>query len=84
MPHPPGTATLRVLGGASDLTIHHPKGVAARILARDGSSKLAFDEQHFGAIGGETRWQSPDYEGATDRYDIDVFGGANELTVYTE
>jgi DNA-binding MarR family transcriptional regulator len=84
LPHPPGTATLRVLGGASDLTIHRPEGVAARILVRDGSSKLAFDEQHFGAIGGETRWQSPDYEGATDRYDIEVFGGANGLTIYTE
>ena len=84
LPHPPGTVTLRVFGGASDLTIHRPEGVAARILVRDGSSKLAFDEQHFGAIGGETRWQSPDYEGAADRYNIEVFGGANGLTIYTE
>jgi DNA-binding MarR family transcriptional regulator len=84
LPHPPGTATLRVLGGASDLTIHRPEGVAARILVRDGSSKLAFDEQHFGAIGGETQWQSPDYDGAADRYDIEVSGGANGLTIDTE
>ena len=84
LPHPPGTATLHVLGGASELTIHHPEGVAARILVRDGASNLAFDEQHFGAIGGETQWQSPDYDGAADRYDIEVSGGANGLTVDTK
>jgi len=84
LPHPAGTATLRVLGGASDLTIHRPEGVAARILVRDGSSKLAFDEQHFGVIGGETRWQSPDYDGAADRYDMEISGGANGLTVDTK
>jgi hypothetical protein len=84
LPHPAGTATLRVLGGASDLTIHRPEGVAARILVRDGSSKLAFDEQHFGVIGGETRWQSPDYDRAADRYDIEISGGADGLTVDTE
>ena len=84
LPHPPGTATLRVLGGASDLTIHRPESVAARILVRDGSSKLVLDEQHFGAIGGETRWQSPDYDGAADRYDIEVSGGANGLTIDTK
>jgi hypothetical protein len=84
LPHPPGTATLRVLGGASELTIHRPEGIAARILVRDGTSNLAFDEQHFEAIGGETRWQSPDYDGAADRYDMEVFGGANGLTVDTK
>jgi DNA-binding MarR family transcriptional regulator len=84
LPHPPGTVTLRVLGGASDLTVHRPEGVAIRILVRDGSRKLAFDEQHFGAIGGETSLQSPAYDRAADRYDIEVSGGANSLTIDTE
>src|SRR5918998_493878 len=84
LPHPPGTVTLRILGGASELTIHRPEGVAARILICHGSSKLAFDEQHFGAIGGEMRWQSPDYDVAADRYDIEISGGANRLTIDTK
>ena len=46
-----------------------------------GVSKLAFDEQRFGAVGGETHLQTPDYEGAADRYDIEVSGGASKLTV---
>lgn len=83
LPHPPGTATLRVLGGASGLTIHRPEGVAARILVRDGASKLALDEQHFGAIKGETRWQSTDYDRVANRYVIEVSGGADGLTIGT-
>jgi len=84
LPHPPGTATLRVLGGASGLTIHRPEGVAARILVRDGASKLALDEQHFGAIKGETRWQSTDYDRVANRYVIEVSGGADGLTIGTK
>jgi DNA-binding MarR family transcriptional regulator len=84
LPHPPGTVTLRLLGGASNLTIHRPEGVATRILVHGGSSKLTFDEQHFGAIGGEMRWQSPDYDRTADRYNIKVSGGADGLTLGTE
>ncbi len=63
---------------------HPPEGVAIRILVHDGDSKLAFDEQHFAAIRGETRWQSPNYDRVADRYDIEVSGGADGLTIDTE
>jgi hypothetical protein len=81
LPRPSGTVSVRVSGGASDVTIYRPAGVAARMSVGRGASKLAFDEQRFGAIGGETRLQTPDYEGAADRYDIEVSGGASKLTV---
>jgi hypothetical protein len=80
-PRPSGTVSVRVSGGASDVTIHRPAGVAAQVRVGRGASKLTFDDQHFGAIGGETRLQTPDYEGAADRYDIEVSGGASKLTV---
>jgi hypothetical protein len=70
-------------GGASDVTIHRPEGVAARIRVGRGVSELAFDEQRFGAIGGETRLQTPGYDGAADRYDVEVAGGASKLSVGT-
>lgn len=44
---------------------------------------LTLDDQHFGAIGGSTRWHSPDYHHTTDRYDIAVTGGADTLTLDT-
>ena len=83
LPHPSGTVPVRVSGGASDVSIHRPPGVAARILVGRGASNLAFDEQRFGAIGGETRLQTDDYENAADRYDVEVTGGASKLTVDT-
>jgi hypothetical protein len=46
-----------------------------------GSTNLAFDEKRFGAAGGEVSLQSPDYESASDRYDITITGGASNLTV---
>lgn len=81
LPRPSGTVSVRVTGGASDVTIHRPAGVAARVRVGRGASKLVFDDQRFGAIGGATRLQSLDYEEAVDRYDIEVSGGASKLTV---
>ena len=83
LPRPSGTIAVRVSGGASDVSIHRPEGVAARIRVGRGVSKLAFDEQRFGAIGGETRLQTIDYDGAADRYDLGVTGGASKLSIDT-
>ena len=83
LPRPSGTIAVRVSGGASDVSIHRPEGVAARIRVGRGVSKLAFDEQRFGAIGGETRLQTIDYDGAADRYDLEVTGGASKLSIDT-
>jgi hypothetical protein len=78
---PSGTIPLRVLGGAEGMTIRRPKGVAARVRVSRGASGLVFDEQSHGAVGGETSLQSPDYEHAADRYDIEVSGGVSGLTI---
>jgi hypothetical protein len=80
LPRPSGTVSIRILGGASDVTIHRPEGVAARAQA-GGVTNLTFDERHFGAIGGDVNLQSPDYCDAADRYVVEVTGGANNLTI---
>lgn len=81
LPRATGTVSVRVLGGASNLTIRRPEGVAARVHVCGGVTNLAFDEEHFGAIGGEVDLQSPDYDDASERYDIAVTGGANAVIV---
>ena len=68
-------------GGASNVTIHRPQGVAARVNASGGVTNLTFDEKHFGTIGGEVNLQSPDYDDVANRYEIEVTGGANNLTI---
>ena len=46
-----------------------------------GASKLAFDDQRLGAVGAEATLESGSYAGATDRYEITVTGGANDVSV---
>jgi hypothetical protein len=81
LPRAAGVVPVRLGGGASQVRIHRPAGVAARLRVRGGASKLTFDEQYAGAIGGEIRWQSPDFAAATDRYEIEIGGGASDLTI---
>jgi hypothetical protein len=83
LPDPSGTVPVRIFGGASNLTIRRPRGAAARVHVGGGASKLALDDQRFGAIGGETGLESPDYAGAADRYEITITGGANNVAIGT-
>jgi DNA-binding MarR family transcriptional regulator len=81
LPQPSGAVRVRFLGGASDCTIRRPAGVAVRIRVSGGVRNLAFDGQRFGTAGDETRLQSSDYDGADDRYDVEVSGGASSFTI---
>ena len=81
LPRPSSTVSVHILGGASNVTIHRPEGVAARAHVVGGATNLTFDEKHLGAIGGDVNLQSPDYDDAANRYDIEVTGGANNLTI---
>jgi hypothetical protein len=80
LPRPSATVSVHILGGASNVTIHRPEGVAARAHVGGGATNLTFDEKHLGAIGGDVNLQSPDYDDA-NRYDFEVTGGANNLTI---
>jgi len=84
LPRPCGTATLRVSGGASRLTVNRPRGTPAQVVVRGGASNLVFDTQQLGAVGGATRLATPGWETATDRWAIEVTGGASELAVKEE
>ena len=80
---PSGTVSIRIEGGANNLRVRRPVGVAARLHVDAGASRLAFDDQHLGAVGGETTLESGNYTDATDRYEITMTGGANNVSVLT-
>jgi len=85
LPRPSGTVPVRILGGASNVTIHRPEGAAARAHASGGATNLSFDEKHFGAIGSQVNLQSSDYDDSANRYAfIKVTGGANNMTLDTQ
>jgi class 3 adenylate cyclase len=80
---PWGPFPVRLLNGASDVTVHRPAGVGARVEVNGGSQNLTLDDQRFGAVGGQTIWQSADYETAANRYEILILRGARAVTVDT-
>src|SRR5918993_3043252 len=81
LPAPSGIVTVVILGGASNVAIRRPAGVTVRLRLDGGATNLKFDEKHIGAAGGELDLESGDYSGATDRYDIAITGGANNLSI---
>jgi DNA-binding MarR family transcriptional regulator len=81
LPEPSGVIPIRLSGGAAKASIRRPAEVEARLSVNGGAATLTFDEQSFDAVGGKVRLQSPGYDGANDRYEIEVSGGASELTV---
>jgi hypothetical protein len=74
---------LEIYGGVSNATIRRADGVPVRLHVRGGARKLTLDEQHLGAVGGPMRLDSPGASEASERLDIDVHGGASNLTVTT-
>ena len=80
---PAGAVPLRLIGGASRFTVRRPAGTALTLAVRGGVSKLAMDGQEFGAIGGQLRLQSREYQDGGDHYALELTGGASRLTVET-
>src|SRR5918994_951423 len=68
LPRPSRTVPVRILGGASNVTIHRPEGVAARAHVGGGATNLTFDEKHFGAIGGGGEVEKTNYDAAGHPY----------------
>ena len=81
LPRVSGLVPVRVLGGASNIVIHRPESVATRVRVVGGSTNLTFDDQHFGAVGSEVKLQGPNYDGASERYEITITGGASNVAI---
>jgi DNA-binding MarR family transcriptional regulator len=81
LPAPSGVVPVRITGGSAEVTIRRPSGVAARLHLKGGAAGLTFDDQAFDAVSGDVRLQSPGYEDAPRRYDVDVSGGASKVTL---
>ncbi|HWO44411.1 MAG TPA: hypothetical protein VNO87_02300, partial [Methylomirabilota bacterium] len=77
---PSGSVPITVDGGALAVNVHRPKGVAASVAVSGGAVTLTFDGRQSHAIGTVTA-QTSDYDGASDRYQIQVNGGASNVTV---
>jgi DNA-binding MarR family transcriptional regulator len=78
---PTGAVPLRFTGGTNNLRIERPAGVAAQLMLSGGAARIEFDRQKLGATGGHTTLESAGAADATDRYVVELEGGASRITV---
>lgn len=81
LPAPSGVVPVQISGAASDITVRRPAGVAARVHLKGWVSVFDFDNQRFSDMGNDVRLQSPGYDAASDRYDIEVSSSASMVTI---
>jgi LiaI-LiaF-like transmembrane region len=74
-----GRCTARVRAGAAQVRIRIPEGVAARIRMRKAIGGSGVDTSRFPLVG--EAYESPDFDQAEDRVDLDIEGGAANVTV---
>lgn len=83
LPRPSGTVPIQIRDGAVNVSIRRPESVAVRATLPDGAASVQLDERHISPISSQTPVQSSDYSDATDRYDVEIHGGAAKLTIVT-
>ncbi|MGZ3585229.1 MAG: MarR family winged helix-turn-helix transcriptional regulator, partial [Ktedonobacterales bacterium] len=81
LPAPSGIIPIRISGGASEIVVRRPAGVAARVHLRGWVSTFVFDDQTFSDMGNNIRLQSRGYEGTGPCYDIEVSSSASMVTI---
>ena len=66
--------------GAASLDFSVPQGVAARIRFKQGASSSSIDQSRF-PLGDGGLYQSPDFDSAANKVEINLEGGANSVNV---
>ena len=84
LPRPRGAAALRIKGGASHVVLRRPRGVAVLATLRGGATSLELDDQSLGSSGATARLATPGADQATERWLIELTGGASHLTINEE
>jgi hypothetical protein len=79
LPARAGMTRARVSSGAASINIAVPEGVAARIRWRGGLSTVNVNQARFQRLG--DTYQSPDYDSAANKVDLDVEMGVGSVTV---
>jgi len=83
LPNPKGTVVISVSGGANNVTMVAPAHSPWRIAVSGGVSAVTINGSSSGNLGGDFLRQSPDYGSATDRFDIEISGGASHVDFRT-
>jgi len=80
VPQSAGAVTLHISGGASDISIEVPQGVAARLRFRGGLTTINVDQTRFPAAG-DNIYQSADFGTSPNSADITIDAGVTKIQV---
>ncbi len=97
LPSPRALVPIRIGGGANDLALHRPAGTAIRLSVRGGVNKVTVDGQRIHGRGdvtfegdgpirmaGEVAFETKGFGSSSQRYEIELTGGANRLSIDTK
>ena len=84
LPMPSGVVPIRISGGASEIIVRRPGGVAARAHLKGWVSTFVFDDQTFSDLGNNVRLQSSGFVSTTPFYDIEVASSASMVTITSD
>ncbi|MEA2008002.1 MAG: DUF5668 domain-containing protein [Chloroflexota bacterium] len=79
MPANAGYTRAKIDAGAAAVTVHIPPGVAARIHTDSGLAAINIDQNRFPRQG--KVYQSPDYETAINKIELDIDTGVSSVSV---
>ena len=81
LPVPSGVVPIHISGGASEIIVRRPVGVAARAHLKGWVSTFVFDDQTFSDMGNNVWLQSSGFEPTAPYYDIEVSSSASMVTI---
>jgi DNA-binding MarR family transcriptional regulator len=80
LPKPVGVVAIRIVGGLNRMSIERPAGTATGLEIHGGVGEVVLDgETRKGA--GRLSIETPGAAGSTDRYEIEITGGAARLAI---
>lgn len=83
LPTPTQAVPIQLGGSGSEFTVRRPPGIAAQVRSKGWVSEVIFDGELDSGVNSDGRLQSPNYEGAALRYDIETSGSGSMFTITT-
>jgi DNA-binding MarR family transcriptional regulator len=84
LPTPSGVVPIHISGGASEIIIRRPAGVATRAHLKGWVSTFDFDDQSFNDMGNNVWLQSTGFDPTAPHFDIEVASSASMVTITSE
>ena len=81
LPAPNGSVPVRVRGVASSARFRRPERVPVAVRVDGGISHLRLDGERFERLAGDRRFTSTAFAASTDRYELEILGGASDVRV---